>query len=523
MNSAPKHDSVESNAWEALVKSSFVGLDRGAALDLSRFEPQQLLHQVSGKDKPADALRAAAIVRVHQWTGIVPSDCKATSLPACATDDWARCSPSAAICLSRILSGEFEFLLPEFLRVLVEVRQRTPEELLPALLDVGRRERDVISRFAPVLGHRGQWLARLNPDWGYVGSEITPADWETACKADRLLLLRAMRGKDPAAARQLLESTWNQEAVEDRAAFLGEFLKGLSREDEPFLENALDDRRKEVRQQAIELLVRLEGSALIERMKQRVIVLVKPRASASKLKRLLGGKPALDVTLPQACDEAMQRDGVEVKAKTGKGEKASWLQDMIATLPPRFWNEHLGCAAADCIRAAVSSDYKDSFLAGWATATARNPDAEWALALVMLALEDPTHSDLMSLAAHVSESEFGGVAVKLLKADRELCGGSHRGIQLLLRSQKPWSEEVARALFGLWRYQVRQAVAGKLTQVWGLVPSPNVFATSIPPSLADEFEQGWPEDAANQNFFKPILSLAQALKFRARMLKELSR
>jgi hypothetical protein len=140
----------------------------------------------------------------------------------------------------------------------------------------------------PRLGKRGRWLARQNPDWAYAVAGEVPDEpgaideaWTTGTPEARVALLRQLRQADPARGRELLASTWKTDGPEDRAAFLKAFEIGLGPDDEPFLEAALDDRRKEVRAAAIELLTRLPGSRLVRRMIERVAPLLslpsKPR------------------------------------------------------------------------------------------------------------------------------------------------------------------------------------------------------------------------------------------------------
>ena len=65
---------------------------------------------------------------------------------------------------------------------------------------------------------------------------------------ERRALLERLRRTDPAAARELLASTFAEETWEDREAFVDALDDGLSDADEPFLEAALDDSRKPVRE-----------------------------------------------------------------------------------------------------------------------------------------------------------------------------------------------------------------------------------------------------------------------------------
>src|SRR5262245_49750853 len=225
----------------------------------------------------------------------------APSLSPAPADRAPRCGPGAASYLRRILKGQFLFLLPEFLAALNAAEKRVPEELLPDLFEAaksGAGSQESRKTLAAVVGRRGEWLAALNPEWNFVGARIAPEAWETGTRAERLSLLRHLRQSHPDQAIVLLQSTWTADAPEDRTAFVAELEHGLSPGDEPFLEAALVDRRKEVRQGAAELLMRLPQSALIQRMWQRLAPAVRvQKSSGFKLKKLLG-KHSLEIELP---------------------------------------------------------------------------------------------------------------------------------------------------------------------------------------------------------------------------------
>ncbi len=89
-----------------------------------------------------------------------------------------------------------------------------------------------------------------------------------------MALLTALRARHPALARDLLAGTWTTERAEDRLMFLDSLRTGLQPADEPFLEQALSDRSRNVLATAAELLSSLPDSALAGRMAARAAACV---------------------------------------------------------------------------------------------------------------------------------------------------------------------------------------------------------------------------------------------------------
>ena len=162
-----------------------------------------------------------------------------------------------------MLDGGFRAVLSEWLGLVADAGRLVPPARLPGLLAAASAGAALRPATVEVTGERGRWLGGLNPAWAWAAGGADPNDtetWTTGSSAARRLLLGRLRATDPAAARDLLQSTWATETPEDRAAFVAVLATGLSVDDEPFLEAALDDRRKEVRQNAAALLWRLPES-----------------------------------------------------------------------------------------------------------------------------------------------------------------------------------------------------------------------------------------------------------------------
>jgi hypothetical protein len=300
--------------------------------------------------------------------------------PEPAGDDRLRLAPARARQLldlllsqppvgARLAPAAIEVWLREATRAEVRVHHGA----LVRLLSFATANRELRAAVSPVLDSRGTWLARQNPDWSWAieDAAVTIADdeeWRTQRTEQRAIALRALRAADPAHARSLLESTWGADGAAARAELLRALGVGLSADDEPFLERALDDRAAGVREVAYLLLDRLPSSARAERLGR----LLEPLISVSGLVR-----KKVQVELPETADAQAARDGL-VKAAKGASRRGFWLQRLAAGAPFETWTRATGLDPATIV---TTLDDEDALRGLRAAATGR-ADATWCRALL---------------------------------------------------------------------------------------------------------------------------------------------
>ncbi|MFI7614695.1 DUF5691 domain-containing protein [Nonomuraea terrae] len=442
--------------WEELTSTALVGTDR--------------------RPYRGDLLEVAAVEAVRRRAGR-RAGAAAGGEPAPAEEREA-VGRQAAERLMRILGGEHDRLLPEWLRAAAATGRRVPPYTLPDLLERGRRDRSIREHLGVLAAQRGRWLAALNPAWGYLLDEPTGETWELGGSADRLAHLRALRAADPGEARRLLESTWERETPDDRAEFVALLADGLSMDDEPFLEEALDDRRREVRQAAANLLTRLPGSRMSRRMAGRLAACV----------TITGDVIAVEA--PQACDKAMERDGVRAKPPRGTGERAWWLQQIVARAPLSAWGP-----PGRMLEMRIP-DWDADVRAAWVRAAVLQRDPEWARAMFGF---DPI-ADLLQALPPGEQQELAARFVESRDPDSQL-------IMVLGGVSSPWGEELATAV-------LHKIIKVNATQPWNLGELVRLAGEHIDPALFPL--------AASYSPVEPIQQVAALLRFRADMYKELA-
>jgi hypothetical protein len=495
-------------AWPELLAAALVGTARGGG------DPEALLD-------------AAAMHALRRRAG-VPLVPAAPQPPPAPIDDVPTVAPAAAaradallaldyagreVTPVRDLAGRLE-LLVEWLAAAAAAGRRLPPELVPALLEAGRRHRQLRPLIAPVAGPLAAWLAAQHPEWTYastvpqVESAVDDQDtWELGSIVDRVGYLRRMRREDPARARELLETAWEAEPPEGRAALLPALSTGLTTADEPLLERALDDGRRQVRDAALALLARLPESGYARRMAARAAECVRLRPDR------------VEIRPPAACDRSMRRDGIASRPPAGTGERAWWLEEILARTPLPFWPEPQAFPV-------VPDRWSATVRRGLARAAASQRHPAWATALVdELTAEVSAHNrpdDRLLLEALYQALPGEHLAAHATAALRRgLTGARAVGVeQVLALCPRPWPPAVVEAVFAALAEQLDQAGtswrATGLCELAGLGFPADTALRVV--TLVERLRAERPSDPG----LVAAERLAATLQFRHQMLKELA-
>jgi hypothetical protein len=507
--------------WPAAVSVALVGTDRagftlpsvGGSLGAA------CSPLVDSEADPASVLlRVAAAASTYSRCGRSAKRDDEALPPPCPPDTNPVCRPAAAALLRRILRGEHESLLGEWLTLAARRQVRAPSDALQDLLDLGRREPALRSLVLDAGGTRASWLAGFNEDWAYAvaggDTESLLETFETGAGAARLAAFQQLRRHDAQRARLELEKTWTQESPAERAALAGALAEGLSPADEPFLERALDDRRKEVRQKAASLLASLPTSALVARMIARATGLLS-LGKAGVLRRT-----RIDVVPPLAADPALVRDGVDPKPPQGIGERAWWLAQIIGAVPPSTWTSAWSLQPVAVLEAARGNEWSDPLVAGWLIATERSRDATWAAAFWKHAdgarvdprWEAPPPERVFTTVVPPDQVDFE--LRRSIEAEHNALRGDSAVLVALLQWPHEWSDSLARAVARRMKQYVADAKV-PLAVEFGLRALIERCAHAVPASAFAAFIDGWPELSGASASWGPVIdSLASVLRFR---------
>ena len=470
-------------------------------------------------------LDSAAVTLTSRRAGVSPTS-GGSPVPAAPPESSPPLPPAAGARLARILgdgvpggSQLAQELLAQWLTLAADLGGHVPPATLPALLEAGRRNSIIRPPVAQLAGRRGQWLAALRPDWRWLNDEAaawphpapggTPRvglgprsdEWETGTVGERLGYLTALRRTAPERARELVESTWASESSEDRARFVAAFGTGLTLEDDAFLDLALDDRRKEVREAALELLRRLPGSSLGARMAERA-------RGAIRVERRSSGAERLIVTPPEELTSDLRRDGVGATPARGTGVSAWLVEEIVAGTPLATWSD-----PATMLRLARGSDWESPLLHGWAKAAIAQDDPIWATTLLGNGSATLRESVRWDLHLVLPPDELGRLAADALRRED---GMAHR---LLSIHPGLWPDELSVVVLETISHRARTD-----RHSWQLGELCRAAAIAMPPAYADlvgRLAVQLDQAPADQSRVRPVAELARILAFRREMSDEL--
>ncbi|MBW4520610.1 MAG: hypothetical protein KME16_13015 [Scytolyngbya sp. HA4215-MV1] len=480
---------AEGDAWQKVVSAALLGTDRQPfTLPTAPGQLGQFLPQLAHLSSEATLLTAAAALALHKHAGWLPPQLPVPAPIPHETgepyDDLPRCSPRAARLLQQMLQGQHAVVLPEWLILAAQRGQRVPELELPELLDLGKQRRDLRAKILWVLGQRGRWLAAQNPEWKYAVTVATEEDWETGHQAARELYFQDLRANNPDRARELLQTTWKQEVASDRAKFLETFSIGLSMADEPFLTAGLNDRGKEVRRVAADLLARLPDAPLSQHIAThttRYLTLV-PQPT-----------PTLQVELPDTLNASLIQAGIEPKLaqpiSEKLGEKAGWLFQLIGATPLTVW-EDWGMTPVEIVALVRNHEWEGVLLGGWALAAQRQQRSEWSEALLNRWLTENSGEmlpgvsleNLFEILPNDTQDQF---LTQMLSADRNPLSDS-RTLWFLRQSRQEWSAVLAHWVLLRLEAQIAQTAQSPTNYSWELWTALKDFARFMPVSLLPE-------------------------------------
>ena len=502
--------------WKNIIKTALMGTDRSELSEITLEELEKL--GININDKPANVLlEGATFYAQMRKAGFQPQSWKG-EIPLPAQKDASQiCSKKSSDHLAMILNGMYTPALDEFIQQLIFNKKTLPPELLPTLLEKCRSDKMLWEKLRFAIGERGHWLIEQNEDWHFLAGKINHVQWDEGRKEERIQLLKHLRNTQPDEAVELIESTWEEDDWQHRVAFLQVLEKNLSLADEPFLEKCLDEKRKEIRRTAAFLLEKIEGAELRNRMWERLQRCV-------SIKNKLIAKSKIEIQLPETCDKAMLRDGIDPRKKWSKGGlKASYFAQMFIIVSPSRWEVFLEKNPKEILGMFVRSEWAELLMQTAIAATVRHRDEKWMEAICDFYFKNHEKQrweglELKALFAILPERLFNQFAIQELKNFNVILERATPLVRLLELNESAWDKNLTLLLMKNVRYLISQ----NINYTYKYIHYRNCLdraAYGSDASLYDLLNKSWSNDENYwTNWGKEIDDFLRVMKFRKEMI-----
>lgn len=518
---------------DTLVKQALVGTAKQASIKLEEeHDVMQILSPLPVGDIEGRLLMMAGACSLYEQAGR-RADSDVAELSIAPKSGRAIRSFALANMLTAALNAPRNELLIGFLAAIKKSQLELPYELLPQALNV--TDPLVRQHLLPILGERGRWLSQFNSRWEWVTqgiSAISSLDrtalrraWDEGKLAERALALSVIRRSDSAEGRHWLEEVLPNEKADVRVALVEQLQHGLSGDDEELLENLLDDRSEQVKQLAASLLCQLPASAFVKRMQDRAQTM------------MLMARSKLSAHPPEELPKDWVRDGISAKVPAGRGKRAFWLEEVLASVPLNFWTSHFKTDPVGLLEAVRGEDLADDVIAAWTRAIGsyQVDNAErlmWTHALWNYWL------DRWNREKKKDARLLGWLSI-LLKlfsattAEQQVLSFLTPGrldalglVQLLGVLPEPWSKTFGEQYLKL----ARQVVAtGVIDQAYEWGKTLEIAGHAMPPSLFGQALEPWDHERSGEKSWtakalaQEVEQFCEIIKFRQLFQEELSR
>ena len=373
-----------SGAWTALLPAATVGTDRQPGpWPLPAGDIGNLARQAAdaAADPATGLLRAAAVLATCTLAGAQGPVWAEPLPPPAAEDTLPALEAGAALdAIAWTLQDGPARLQHEALLRLGQAGLRLPARMLPQGLELGRRSVALRVPLSAVLGERGLWLAAQRSDWAYAaGASDTASDdaaWSEGTLEQRRAWFTRARAADPATARERLQAALPELPARERADLVAALVTGIGPNDEALLDALRSDRSREVRQAALQLLLRLPAAAHPQRAAARLASLL------TQERGLLRKRWVLDA--PNTAGDDWKADQLDTPRPQHEslGERAWWLYQLVRQVPLGWWSTHTGMTPAELLAWAAGTDWTEALVRGWAEVLFAAPDDAWCDALL---------------------------------------------------------------------------------------------------------------------------------------------
>jgi hypothetical protein len=473
-------------AWEDIVNKALLGSEKASLTtdDLAK-EIADAYAVASSSDKEESFLKISALVFQFRQSGVRPMEAKHAMQTAAEPEAKPYCSTKANAILKTLLEEELHALLKFWLQLCAAKAQLAQPEVLPALLDLAGRKKELRNPIMPVAGERGKWLCTLNPQWNFSAADgDTNTVWNEGSTEERKNLLRHLRTIDPEEGRKLLETSWETEAANEKLAFLEILKTHVSANDLPWL-GSLREKGQKVNAAILELLKLIPSSNVVQEYQKTLAACVSLKTG----KALLGmiNKTEIVVNESFTFPEAIFKTGIEKLSSDKKiSDNSNVLAQLMMSVPPSFWAERLQRTPSAIIELFQKDKQTAFYLPAISIASARFSETDWTRIILDEADRDLISSAIVTLLSGLPDGDRDKYALKFFEEQPAQI------IQLMLANETEWTLDLARMIL---KYTAREAYQYNKTFYRQAV-------ALLPVSILDHLESFAPDEEQKKPYWQ---------------------
>ena len=496
--------------WNELVKTTLLGTERTEVSDeLETFLKQCKL--APAKSSEEELLQLLSVYATAQKAKIQTKKID-ISLPVETKEDTQPCSAEAAKKLQLILKGTYAAALPEFFYLLSKKELTLPPSALPDLFEKSLTDAKLWKQIQKFMPPFGEWLLHQNESWAPIWLTEKSIKWEQASPTQRVRYITQIRkGDAPNSAIEILSDTWQDLDWKRRLEFLKPFENGLSIADEPFLTKVLKEKRKDLRQVAMNLLLQITDSELsiqlFDYLKEHIAF------KSGKLK----------INIPEA-DKNPFADVVNFskKEKLKEGIRVAALAQLFAKSDLKKWEAHFGLDAPSIVQLFLRSDYRTAFAERLIEAARQQKNETWTIPLLDYWLKEKSNLNwlefkILDLIPLLSDAPFNHLAKTCLPKEERLLYEQEPLFLFLINSNQFWKDDLSLAVLLPLKKHISE-----LSQFdWSTWHYKDLLQNAtyrINPKLNLEFEKGWESFASGWEMWQTeVEQFLGGLRFRKQL------
>ncbi len=496
-----------------------------------------LLQSVGIEDEETRLLNALSLHHYYEQAGRLPARFEGEIVEKPIEEQKQEIQPDLVKLGKKILALDSEAknaLLVDWMDLIVLKGQITGPELIIPLLSYAQTAGNLVRvKAAAVIGEMGEWIREQHEAFQWKAEKAGDANlvWQEGTSVERRAYFLEARAQDPKATLSLLKSSWEQEHIRDKSAFLAAMSVTLQPSDLSFLEDLLQEEflpsKKEKKTQRAcrmyisQMLLCLPESKLHRRTIERLAQYI-PEKKGILSKVFTSAK--LELELPELEDSfwngeyLWQEYGFEKEnpdIDLYKTDQLYWFSCFVESIPIQTWSKLFGSKDKQTIdfllnsprfRNKLKGKFQPGLLINLRLLAIRTKEQQLILALLNLkgAAKDPELLSGLSIAnweAYVSKQNLLLISSVLVSCPHE------KGQQ--------WSEEFCTSLLRAAMEAMKQL---KLQDYRvGITAAPYFNAAALP--LLKRLHEG-PANAFGQyNFWNKhiYLPILESTEIRAQL------